>query len=370
MQKPLLAAATAAALALAAPAALAGGGVRLDLGGYFKGYLGYADQDENGAGGAETDDIGYLQDSEIHFTGETVLDNGLTVGAHFEANTDRGDADSNMEESFVYLSGSWGRAQLGADDGAAYLLQVTVPSADENYDGIRQTVNPFSYGSGVVPASLAGRASWDYSQNPTGYTEKLTYLSPSFAGLQVGATYAPDVEPSDADRSYGFPLDGDGTLGAGYEGALRYEGEIGEVGFALGAGYSLVEVEDGAGAGTDDRDVWNVALDLGFRGFGLGAAYKSDDQEHLGADRGRDTVVVGADYTVGPYRFGASWFSEEEEMSASTNLETNRYTGGAVYEYGPGLTFRGSLSYVDHDTPGAEEDIDGLALLLGTQVTF
>jgi outer membrane protein OmpU len=373
MKKLLLSTACATALILSAPAHAAVDGVTLELGGYFTGYVGYQDQQELHSNPVEVDDIGWLQDSEIHFTGEAALDNGLTVGAHFEMNADNGDGD--IEESYVYFQGDWGRVNAGAEDGVAYLLQVAAPSADSNYDGVRQYVNPFNYGAGVVPVGLSSRQGaekWDYAQDPTAYSNKLTYISPVIAdGLQVGLSYAPDVEPEGND-SYGFPLQDDDTMGAAYEGAVRYEGQFDEVGLAIGGGYTLVELEDNAStaAGRDDRDVWNVGLDVDFRDFGLGAVYKSDDQENLGEDRERDTIVVGADYTMGAVKIGGSWLNEQEDLSASTEIDTDRFTGGAVYEFGPGVTFRGSVSYIYHDMPQGAKDIDGTAVLLGTQVNF
>ena len=380
MKKLLLSTACATALLLSAPAQAAADGVTLELGGYFTGYVGYQDQQELHSNPVEVDDIGWLQNTEVHFTGEAALDNGLTVGAHFEMNADNGDGD--IEESYVYFQGDWGRVNAGAEDGAAYLLQVAAPSADSNYDGVRQYVNPFNYDAGVVPADLSpwngsrGRVNaeeWDYAQDPTAYSNKLTYISPVIAdGLQIGLTYAPDVGPSDSDSSFAFPLQDDGTLGAGYEGAVRYEGKFDEVGFAIGGGYSLIEVEEGPAPtpGQDDRDVWNVGLDVDFRDFGLGAVYKSDDQENLGQDRERNTMVVGADYTMGAVKVGGSWLNEDEDLSANTEMETDRLSGGAVYEFGPGMTFRGSVSYIYHDMPQGAKDIDGTAVLLGTQVNF
>ena len=50
------------------------------------------------------------------------------------------------EESYAYFSGAWGRVNFGKEDGANYLLQVATPSADENFDGLRQYINPQNTG--------------------------------------------------------------------------------------------------------------------------------------------------------------------------------------------------------------------------------
>src|SRR5690606_2421378 len=106
-----------AAFALLAPAAQAE--IKLDLGGYFKGYAGYSDQDT-----ADLRDFDLKRKSEIFFEGETTLDNGLTVGYHgelFQENSATG--DENLEASYLYMSGNWGRVNVGRENGAAYLLQ-------------------------------------------------------------------------------------------------------------------------------------------------------------------------------------------------------------------------------------------------------
>jgi len=379
MKKLLLATAAAGALLAAAPAHAAVDGVNLELGGYFKGYVGYLDQDEV-TGGDEVQDIGWLQDSEIHFTGEATLDNGLIVGAHFELEADGGDTE--IQESYVYFQGDWGRVNAGNEDGAAFLLQVAAPSADSNYDGVRQYISPFNYDAGVVPSSVdddervpgalearfADNPNLDYAQDPTGYAQKLTYLSPVFSGFQAGVSFTPDADSDSPNPSFGFGTDESGNYEEAYEGAVRWEGQYDQVGIILGGGYSLLTEADDATDVTDDREVWNVGLDVNFQAFGLGAVYKSDNQGQKN-DGDRDTLVVGADYTTGPFKLGASWLNEETELTANSDLEIDRYTGGVVYEYGPGMTFRGSLSYIEHQATG-EEDIDGFTVLLGTQVNF
>ncbi len=407
MKKLLLSTVAIGALALASVPAFAAeeGGVKLELGGYFKGYLGYLDQDklaninldtDTGVGddagvtaGAEVESTGWLQDSEIHFTGETELDTGLTVGVRFEMNTDRNDSDT--DESYAYFSGDWGRVNAGSEDGAAFLLQVAAPSADDNYDGIRQYISPFNYAEGVVGAvnidygddnlpggsggnadtavsvtgALEGRTTFDYAQDPTANNEKITYLSPIFSGFQAGVSYIPDSD-NGSSNSIGFDTEATTGLGDGFEGAVRYSGSYNDVGMIFGAGYSLLDSDDSS---RDSRDVWNVGASFTYKAFTLGGAYKNDDQENLGDRRDMDTWVVGADYTNGPFKVGASYFNENENLTATTELDTNRYTGGVVYTYGPGMSFRGSVSYVDHDQP-VLEDVSGTTVLVGTQINF
>lgn len=352
MKKLLMTSVALGGLAFAATPAHAE--IDLTVGGYFKGYMAWVDQDD------DVDDINNLdivRDTEIHIGGETTLDNGLTVGAHFEFDAD-GDDGMGVDESYLYFSGDWGRVNFGAEDGAVYLLQVAAPSADSNYDGIRQYVNPFNWdAAGITPFSDG----LDYDADPSGKSDKLTYLSPVINGFQAGLTFSPDTDSADDLGGIGKD-DVAGEIGRTYELAARYEGEFNNIGVILGGGYSFGDLEEDAGS-DDDREVWNVGLDLDIGAFGIGAAYVSDN--NADDDDESDIIVVGVDYTTGPFKIGASYLN----LDTDNVTDTDRFTGGVTYEYGPGMSFRGSLSYVDIDPDGGDER-DGVALLLGTQVNF
>ena len=364
--------------------------VSLDLGGWFKGYGFYTDQDDDDAA-AESRELDIIRDTEVHFGGETTLDNGLTVGIHIEAETDT-EESFDVQESYAYFSGAWGRVNFGAEDGAAYLLQVEAPSADSNVDGIRQYVNPVNYTSAVAPGvTVAGAGGVDYDQDVTGYADKLSYLSPIMNGFQVGLTYTPDIADLSTEDALNTD-DVDDTLGSAYEAALRYEGQFNNVGVIVGAGYTHVDLEDNvapqAGGDTfsDDREAWNAGLDLDIGPFGVGVAYMNDDfgDDPTSATTEIDeeeTWVVGVDYTTGPFKLGASYINIDainnvlgDAPDADDGVETDRWTGGVVYTYGPGMTFRGSVSYIEHDNvaglSGTEDSVEATSVLLGTQINF
>lgn len=388
MKKVLLS--SAAVIGLASMATPAAAQVELELGGYFKGYGAYVSQDDNTG---EANNIGWLNNTEVHFGGETTLNNGLTVGVHIETEADGGDG-FEVEESYAYFSGGWGRANLGAEDGAQYLLQVEAPSADANVDGLRQFIQPVNYtvaGSGTLNTAVTADGI-DYEANATGYSSKVTYLSPILNGFQAGVSITPDVESSGATSfdTYAGSLSGVLTddvadsFGTAYEGAVRYEGQFNNVGMILGAGYTHVDLEDdaaGVGTASDDRTVWNVGADFNIGPFGIGASYSEDDYGDVETATGhRDeeqTLVVGADYTTGPFKIGASYLNQDGTLnvagaSGNDGVETDRYTGGVVYTYGPGMTFNGSVSYVEHENVAGVtgEEIDATSVLLGTQINF
>lgn len=364
MKKLLL---TTAACGLAFAATPANAQVELELGGYFKGYGAYVDQDENAG---EVNDFDIIRDTEVHFGGETTLDNGLTVGVHIEANADGADG-FGVDESYLYFSGNWGRVNFGAEDGAGYLLQVAAPSADSNIDGIRQFVNPVNYT--VMAGGTAGLAGVgiDYDMDPSVKSDKFTYLSPIMNGFQVGASFSPDTDAAASLGGIGTGNQED-TIEETYEVAVRYEGQFNNVGVIAGAGYSHGEngVETTVPAASDDREVWNVGLDLDAGPFGIGAIYREDNAATTGVGvDDEETYVVGVDYTTGPFKLGASYLDQENTVGIQ-GVDTTRYSGGVTYTYGPGMTFRGSIGYIEHDGSAVATDVDATYVTLGTQVNF
>mgnify|MGYP000876632759 CR=1 FL=1 len=499
MKKLLLGSAAVAVGAIVFSSPAFAQGLNLGIQGHTKLYTGWLDQDttadsqfDERGGIAAVDNTSedersfdILRETEVHFTGETTLDNGLSVGVHIEADIDGATGENfSTEEAYAFFSGAWGRVNFGREDGAGYLLQVAAPSADSNIDGIRQYVQPVNYsimghydsvrdlpaiggvpqnnfhdisakslftginantgarfqaddlfidldndelGSGLalVAGTIAATAadvgdirlgdggaalltngapalfSFDYDMAVSGTSNKLTYLTPVFNGFQLGASYTPEIGNSRDFLTGNNDDDSYMEYGDVWEIAARYEGQFDQVGITLGAGYVHAELEssnDNTGGGVnddddslfyqdvngngtfeaatdrvlarfDDREAWNVGIDLDWGPFGLGAAYTEDN---MGATGGldRETWVVGLDYTTGPFKLGASYLNTDQEV-ATMEIETDRWTGGVVYTYGPGMTFRGSISYIEHEGfAGDVGDTDATSVLLGTQINF
>ncbi len=423
MKKLLLC--SAAVVGVAFSAAPAAAQIDVTIGGHTKNYVGWADQDErrvstSEANPAEARSFDMLRESEIHVNAEGVADNGLTYGFHVEIEADGGDDANTMEESYLYLSSNLGRVNLGSEDGANYLLQVAAPSADANIDGIRQYIQPVNYGAaaqarvrtpglpvvadvsgGIVPVSGAVVANGindaddaaiatvttlfsggiDYENAVTGTDEKITYLSPVWSGFQFGASYTPDVQNNaaedinSANGLAGFSTDNvEDNLDDAWEAAVRYEGQFNNVGFAIGAGYTDVGIEaDRAGNTHDDVEQWNVGLDLNIGAFGLGGVWTETDNLNGLRNVDSETYVLGADYTTGPFQLGISYLNNEVDLpGAGQDVDTDRYTGGVIYTAAPGLSFRGSISHIEHDfsTPTNIEDIEATSVLGGIQLNF
>jgi outer membrane protein OmpU len=326
--------------------------IQLNLGGYFKGYVSYVNQDEAAGQGVRAVDI--LRQTEVHFDGKTTLDNGLTVGAHIEGQADGGD-DFFLDESYIFGSGSWGKANFGRTYGAPYVLQVVAPSADSNIDGRLQLIQPINF----TVAGLSNVGETDYDQDVSAKVDKITYISPIFSGFQGGVSFTPTVD--NTSRALSGNSSNDPALSDVYEAAIRYENKVSEtLSYRAGAGYTQAQSE---GTTDGNRQAWNLGLDFDIGAFGIGTAYQVDD---LGdANNDAKMLVIGADYTVDDVIYGTSYYNKKDDVN---NIDFDRYSVGATYKVIPGLSFRGSVGY--YDINQGATNVNATAVLLGTDIKF
>jgi outer membrane protein OmpU len=397
--------------------------LKLDLGGHFRGYALYSDQDETGTAG-DSDDLrnfDFRRDFEVHFSGETTTDQGLTVGVHAEL--DLGGSSSYydglnthlvaspwannfssgttmLDEAYIYFSGGWGRVNFGSEDGAAYLLQVAAPSADSNVDGLRvyvQGLNMDAWDDGVINNSFGPTvgSSWSGYSYALGYdnaffrnTDRITYLTPKWNGFQAGVSFAPEQGQNAIDNAWGAMNTDDDEIDYEnlWDAAARWDGEFNGFGISVGAGYTHASAENGAAAGadnfgSDDISAWDAGINVAYMGWSLGVGYLdyTDTGVNDAGANGTDvtTWIVGGAWDNGPWHVGASWYNTELEQNAfgfqftnGLGLEIDRWTLGGGYTYGPGMTFRGAVAWGEVDTGVAADDTDFVQVTFGTDVSF
>jgi hypothetical protein len=91
---------------------------------------------------------------------------------------------SQPKRATLTSSGARGHVNFSKEDGANYLLQVAAASADKNYDGLRQHINPenifLSDIGNLVASNVAGgftrgfvnNGKLDYANDVTGYANR------------------------------------------------------------------------------------------------------------------------------------------------------------------------------------------------------
>lgn len=363
--------------------------INLDIAGYFRGYGVYADSDA--PAGVSERSFEFRRNSEIHLKGETKLDNGLTVGYLSEIALESNDLEN---ESYLYLSGDWGRVNAGSEDGAAYLLQVAAPSADSNIDGMRnyiQGINRYAV-AGLGFQGLAGQAAptvgigttgrLDYDHGDFSATDRLTYFTPKLNGFQVGLSYA----PTNGQQTGIAAMDADNDVGDYenlWETAVRYEWKQDVWRATVGAGYSSADIEAAAAPAAsvvaDGIDTWNISANVGWKEFSFGLSHLESATEvftGVGAARGdvtRKTTVAGAAWDPAPYHVGVSYLDTEYQRDGAggATLDIDRLTAGAGYTYGPGMSLRAAVAHGTFDTnDAAGNDNDFTQVTLGTDIQF
>ena len=132
-------------------------------------------------------------DSEIKFVFSNKTDNGLDISMKQEFLTDA--TDSQVQESAIYISGGFGKIQLGSDDG---INDGSIPSAPNDLVSEEMFSVSASNNLGITNGDMA---------NLGGNDNKIVYYTPAMGGLTAGASFADSGEVGASDTT---------EFGAGY----------------------------------------------------------------------------------------------------------------------------------------------------------
>src|SRR5262245_21055265 len=175
-----------------APGAEAADGVRLGIGGYYHAAAGviaaedFSDSSAIDAG--ELRDYVFKQKVELYFSGETTLDNGLTVGVLVNLRGQTHPADQ-IKKVYAYFSGDFGKLQFGDQDGALAAVCDTVPSASRIFGADSPGVTGFNFSN----AGIAGYGATNGTcYGVDSYSTQVVYFSPDFSGFNFAFSFTPD----------------------------------------------------------------------------------------------------------------------------------------------------------------------------------
>src|SRR5215468_2893778 len=191
MRQALLGSTTLVALGLVSADAIAADGVKLSLGGWYHaaagGIVGEDFSASSLVSGGDVRDYVFKQNVAVSFSGESVLDNGLTVGAYVEL---RGQTQPDqIRKVYSYFSGDFGKVQFGDQDGALAAMCYTVPSASKIFGAD----SPAVYGFNFSNAGIAGYGATNGTcYGIDSYSTQLVYFSPVFSGFQFAFSFTPD----------------------------------------------------------------------------------------------------------------------------------------------------------------------------------
>src|SRR5512143_1527162 len=164
MKKLLLGSTALVAGGLMAAPAMAADPIKIGVGGYYQFFVN-AGQIESvyALNGSSTQykGLSFYQEGEIHFIGQSKLDNGTTIGITVElegwnsapSNAAGTGSVRQIDEAFLFAFGDWGRIEFGSRDQASYRMYYGVPSAVAVYTGSFQHNSNATWMSPVIAAN-------------------------------------------------------------------------------------------------------------------------------------------------------------------------------------------------------------------------
>ncbi|ALG70074.1 hypothetical protein VY88_09590 [Azospirillum thiophilum] len=341
-----------AAVALAAGCGTASAQSKFDilLGGdaYFQGA--YVDQD-NDSGLRTTE---FANRFRLTLTPTAKADNGLEYGARLRLRSVTaagGSRTTDNDRAFIFVNGTFGTVQAGTINGLADEYGIIGP----NVEGIEaspdaQYINYYVNAAGApyVLGSLRTLESGDASS-------KIIYLTPSFAGFQVGAAYTPTYGSSNTDVNRRKNSTAYRDMG---EVQATYKAEFGGVGVEASAAYQFAK----AASGLEDLSSVHVGANVSYANFKVGGSYAfSGDSGYATGTTGVDDQqiwIVGANYTMGPVILAATYTDAQgiDSNFAGLNSRAHVWQAGVTYTVAPGLTTGLEYSYLDNKVGGVSND--------------
>ena len=368
----LLATSALATCAVLAQPAFASDPISIKVGGYMNQWFGYQDNDIS-----DVQSFDQWSDTAIDITGETKLDSGLTVGlkVSLEGNTN----SDQIDYSYAYVEGNFGKLILGSDDDAAFTMQVAAPNVGLPINSGSQTQHIINPTGSALYDTTFGSTFITPALDDTG--QKISYYTPRFSGFQFGVSYLPDVDPTGGDRN-SLVLD-TASYTDGFSVGLNYTNSYDQLGLDLAAslGYYYAAAPDGAADIVDGGDVdnfqgYSAGLNLGYAGFTLGGSYaKVTDGVISGVNTTEgDAFDVGLAYEIGALGVSFTYFNGDTkaDRTIAGDDEHDSYALSASYKLGEGVSVLGTLGYTEFDgeVAGPSDDNDGFYAVTGLALSF
>jgi outer membrane protein OmpU len=368
MKKLLLGSTALVAGGLMAAPAMAADPIKIGVGGYYQFFV--------QAGGIEGvyalngtstqyKGINFIQEGEIHFIGQSKLDNGTTVGLTVElegwnnsiTSTTSNGHTRQIDEAFLFAFGDWGRVEFGSRDAAAYRMIYGAPSALLGWGFIQHNSN-FVWANSTMQANKAFFHVTDGAiAGQIQDANRINYFTPRFMGLQVGVGYAPKVNQSaatgpglvggicgvtDATTSPNCPTN-DYSWQDMIDIGANYLNKFGDVTVALYGAFMMASFVPGfqplpsasnmvTGFNLTNWRQWNAGVQFGYAGFTIGGLIGYDNNGlgsnyYTGGDNDTRYYAASIMYETGPWQLSAGWMGSYNDNGNGTGSVTTIASG-------------------------------------------
>jgi hypothetical protein len=382
MKKVLLGTTALLGVGTIAGAAQASDGIKLDVGGFFNVvYQGIFDHKGSHADfGRQHNYDRFINNSEVHFKGETTLDNGLTVGAHIElegldAGIGATGGHGQIDESYIYWSGGFGQVKIGSQNGAIGDYCLLPPGATANFSAW----SPGSWGSNDPIGSNTECADTE------GHAQKIVYITPNFSGFQLRVSYTPsnaatrDAQPG--VNGHGSNVNGDGTAHHSFSAYATYNFAGDGWGVDWGGGGSWQTQFNPTKHGHDGAsNMYQTDLNVSIGNFAVGGVFTYDnvgDNDNNfytvggGISYGVDAWTVGLQGSHGHYNGAGNGFATDP----GGHVTLNRIIATGSYAMGPGVTLDAEVGYTWFNDTGTANNANNtpyhaVDVAIGSAFTF
>jgi len=361
-------------LAGAANAAeVSAGAVNMGFSGYYTTNIAITSVDTGtGLALADFDGLDVHTNAEIFFKPSITLDNGIKIGVDIQLEAGSNTNGDQIDEAYMTVSGDFGKFIIGSENSAGYKMTVAAPDHSLIFAQSSSLTAFVPYSSAVSGADLfRGTLGSTYIENARNNdAARISYFSPRFAGLQLGASYA-----RDAGQTNG-PVNNNTTLTDIVDIAANYGGSFGGMDVDASARWGTAS----APAGGVDPEVWGFGLNLGFGGFTIGGSFA--EQDGTAAQDGH-SFDVGIGYSDGPMSYSLTFFSGEnidnENVAlggaAKEELETIvlavKYTVNSNFKVGAFIANTDFTETFDNaGTALGAENVEGTVLGVGASFSF
>lgn len=368
MKKFLCGAATLLATGLVTSSVDAAEPLRLIINGNMQEWFGVVKHEEDNGQAFNT--FGINTDNEVSFKALSILDNGVEAEAFVRLNVYNNDAgpDNNkspgLDEQWIALGGTFGKIYAGAKDSINESLHHQPVDHGIGYGDVNVWVKPPV--AGVSSNLLVG------SRDRTSFgmfadaAPMVGYISPKFAGLQLGLTYSPNPTTL---GTHDYSEEDNGTKDH-WDVTLAYSREFQGVSVGLDSGYAHKDLPI-----SNDMKAWNTGLKLGYSGFTLGASLMQVQLPGTNVNDGYGWNT-GLSYANGPWGVSYTYFQERrrgDHLGGNDNEKFRTHLVSGKYAIGPGVKLKSSAFYGKYD--GQDDAVDnqntwGYGLVSGLDINF
>lgn len=327
--------------ALAAP-------ITVSVGGYYNAVFYSVDTDDVLL--EDERDTSIQNDNEIIFKGKTTSNAGIEFGFQVQLEGEGADNSDHIDENYIYVKGDFGKLEMGAENSAAYKLQVNAPAflGWKTYDNNFKTWSEIS----GFQKPLIGDIDAD--------ALKVNYYTPKVNGFQVALSHTPDV----SDRSGDSDLYAEGTTGSSSSYGVKYSGMVQGLKVKLSFAATALD-EDRLALFTREDKSFGLSLSSGPWTFGGAATVLEIDSDDV------DVLHYGVQYKLSKAtKIGFAIHDQDgsyDRVDGFIDMDTDITIIGGSTKLAPGVTLTYSYEALEAqfvDLPDGDAEFIGLGLVM------